>query len=314
MDLRQLRSLVALADNGFSVTSAAQRLHVVQSAVSQQLARLEEELGIRLFLRVGKRLTGLSPEGERVLIYARRALSEVTSILDVGRDHLLETRGVLRIATTHTQACCVLPRVLTEFRRRYPEVSIEIHQGTPHQLLDLVSNGSTDFAICTEVVEIDPSLTVVRCYRWNRILVVPPRHEILNRRPLTLELLNEYPLVTYVFGFSAESRFRTSFARLGLAPRVALSAVDTEVIKTYVRAGFGVGVIADMAFDPERDGDLVARDLSHLFPWESVRLVYRRDKFLRRYQETFLELFQSAEPRTRGCLDAPAVGDKGGEA
>ena len=291
MEIRQLASLVAVAEAGFNVTEAADRLHLVQSAVSQHLARLEKELGTQLFARKGKRLVGLSAAGEGVLKYARDALAIRENILAIGRDHVEEASGVLRIGTTHTQARYVLPAVIRAFRERFPEVGLEIHQGTPQQAVEMALNNRVDFAICTEELGEHPALTALPVYRWNRSLIAPPDHPVLRRRPLSLERICEYPLITYTFGLSGTRHLQATFARAGLKPRVVLSAVDTDVIKTYVREGLGIGLIASTAYSPGQDDDLVRRDLSHLLPWETTWVGYDREKYLRRFQQRFIELF-----------------------
>jgi LysR family cys regulon transcriptional activator len=292
MDLRQLRALVTLVENGFSVSQAAERLHLVQPAVSQQLKQLEQELGVQLFRRRGKRLLGLTDPGAKALGHARDALAAAANVIAVGKEHRDDHSGVLRIATTHTQARYVLPAAIRRFRGEYPQVTLEIHQGTPAQLVDLLLRDQVDLAICTEGLERQSSLTSVPCYRWNRCLIAPLGHVLLERRPLTLDALCEYPLVTYVFGFTGRGNLSNAFAREGLQPRVVLSAADTDVIKTYVREGLGIGIIADMAYQPASDGDLGVRDLSHLFPWEITKVAHGRDKDLRTFQQRFLDLFQ----------------------
>lgn len=291
MELRQLASLVAVAESGFNVTEAAARLHLVQSAVSQQLARLEKELGTRLFTRKGKRLVGLSAAGEGVLRYARDALSIRENILAIGRDHIEEASGVLRIGTTHTQARYVLPPVIRTFRESFPAVGLEIHQGTPKQVVEMALTDRVDFAICTEELGEHPALTALPIYRWNRSLIAPCDHRVLRHRPLSLERICEYPLITYTFGFTGTRHLQSTFARAGLKPQVVLSAADTDVIKTYVREGLGIGLIASPAYSNERDTDLVRRDLSHLLPWETAWVAYDKDKYLRRFQQQFIELF-----------------------
>lgn len=293
MELRQLRSLVALNETGFNVTAAAQKLHLVQSAVSQHLTRLEDELGTEMFIRQGKRLTGLTEAGLQVLFYARKTLADCDNILAVGREHVEESSGIMRIATTHTQACYVLPAVIRRFREIYPDVRLEIHQGTPSQLVDMAINDDVDFSICTEALGSHQGLTAINCYRWNRSMIAPIGHPALSVRPLSLRKLCNYPLITYVFGFTGAGQFRNSFARLGLKPDVVLSAADTDVIKTYVREGLGVGIIASLAHSEQTDPDLGRRDLSGLFPWEVTRIAYKSDKYLRRYQQQFIDLLQN---------------------
>ena len=196
MELRQLRSLVALSETSFNVTQAAEQLHLVQSAVSQHLSRLEEELGVVLFHRQGKRLTGITAVGEEVLSYARKTLLDTESILAIGRDYSLETQGTLRIGTTHTQARYVLPSVLREFRISFPDIDVQIHQGTPNQLVEMAINDDVDLSICTEALSNSPALEVLNCYRWNRSLIAPTGHPILTQKPLSLETLCEYPIIT----------------------------------------------------------------------------------------------------------------------
>jgi len=292
MELRQLRSLVTLVDSDFSVSHAAVRLNLVQPAVSQHLKQLEQELGTPLFRRKGKRLTGLTQVGERVVGYARSTLADAANILAIGRDHLDEEGGVLRLGTTHTEARYVLPPVVRRFREDYPGVEVQIHQGTPQQLVDMTVEDGVDIAVCTEAVGAHPALAAIPCYRWNRCLIAPPAHPVLRARPITLEVLCEQPMITYVFGFTGRGRLSDTFAKEGLRPRVVLSAADTDVIKTYVREGLGIGIIADLAYDADRDTDLEMRDLSHLFPWEVTRIAHLREKYLSRYQQRFVDLLQ----------------------
>jgi DNA-binding transcriptional LysR family regulator len=293
MELRQLTSLVALAESGFNVTLAAERLHLVQSAVSQQLARLEEELGTQIFVRKGKRLLALTAAGEEILKYARQALAVRENILAVGRDHVEERSGVLRIGTTHTQARYVLPPVIRVFRQTFPAVSLQIHQGTPRQLVEMALTDRVDFSVCTEELGDHSSLTAIPCYRWNRSLIAPKGHPVLAHRPLSLESICDYPLITYTFGFTGANHMQTTFARAGLKPDVVLTASDTDVIKTYVREGLGIGLIASMAYSAELDRDLEIRDLSRMLPWETTWVAYHKDKYLRRYQQCFIDLLDA---------------------
>jgi LysR family cys regulon transcriptional activator len=292
MELRQLTSLVALAESGFNVTLAAEQLHLAQSAVSQHLARLEEELGTQLFVRKGKRLIALTAAGESVLNYARQALAIRENILAVGRDHVDESSGILRIGTTHTQARYVLPAVIRAFRQLFPAVSLQIHQGTPQQLVEMAVTDRVDFSICTEELGEHSTLTAIPCYRWNRGLIAPKGHQVLTHKPLSLESICSYPLITYTFGFTGASHMQTTFVRAGLKPEIVLTAADTDVIKTYVREGMGIGLIASMAYSPKQDRDLEMRDLSHMLPWETTWVAYHKDKYLRRYQQKFIDLME----------------------
>jgi len=309
MELRQLRSLVVLVEADFNVSRAALRLHLVQPAVSQHLKQLEDEVGTRLIRRQGKRLVGLTKAGEEVLGYARGVLAGTANILAIGKEGKADDTGVLRIATTHTQARYVLPAAIRRFREDYPEVEVQIHQGTPRQLVDMVLRDAADLAICTELLGTQPTLTAIPCYRWNRCLIAPTGNSMLTVRPVTLELLCSQPMITYVFGFTGRGRLSDTFAREGLRPRVVLSAADTDVVKTYVREGLGIGIVADLAYDAQQDGDLGVRDLSHLFPWEVTRIAHARDKYLRGFQRDFIELFQVEAARTVRARQAATTAD-----
>jgi len=293
MELRQLRSLVALTECRFNVTQAADKLHLVQSAVSQHITRLEAELGVELLNRQGKRMNGLTSAGEQVLLHAHKTLAETENILAIGRDFVDEAQGTLRIGTTHTQACYILPPILRVFRRLYPDVVVQIHQSNPQQLVEMTLKNKVDLSFCTEALADHTALAAHSCYRWNRSLIAPKGHPIFNRQPLTLAQLCEHPIITYVHGFSGGGRFRNSFARLGLTPKLALSAADSDVIKTYVREGFGVGIIVSFAYSEKMDNDLEIKDLSRLFPWEVASIAYSRDKYLRRYEKHFIDLLQT---------------------
>lgn len=298
MNLKPLRSLITLVDNDFNVSRTADQLFLVQPAVSQHIHRLEEELGVQIFVRQGKRLVGLTEAGEKIVHYARKLLAEERNIIEIGREHIEHATGVLRIGTTHTQARYILTPVIKRFNQSYPKVELQIHQGTPQQLVEMALDDRVDFSICTELLADNPLLTTVACYQWNRSLIARQDHPLLQRRTITLKALCAYPLITYVFGFTGRGRFNNIFKKSGLHPRVVLSAADTDVIKTYVREGMGVGVIASMAYSPEQDSDLEVRDLSHLFPWEITSVAYPAGKYLRQYQQHFIDLFLSciAEP------------------
>ncbi len=292
MELRQLRSLVTLVESGCNVSRAAERLFIVQSAVSQHILRLEEELGVHLFMRQGKRILGLTEAGEQVLQHARRVLAETGNILEVGREHVEDSTGVLRIGTTHTQARYVLPPVVTRFNRAWPRVELQIHQDTPRHLVRMLLEEKVDFAICTEDLAAEPHVTTVPGYQWNRSLIAPPGHPLLLEEEPTLEALCAHPLITYVHGFTGRGHFDRSLQKAGLQPHIVLTAADTDVIKTYVRQRMGIGIIASMAYDPVQDADLAIRDLARLFPWETTHIAYPENKYLRRYQQHFIELFR----------------------
>ncbi len=291
MNLKQLRCVREIVRHGFNATQAAEALHTTQPAVSAQIRQLEEELGIRIFERNGKRLTGLTEPGERVLTLARRILEGVEDIRRVGEDFRAEDQGTLIIATTHTQARYALPRVIRGFRHAYPKVRLRIRQGAPVELCRMVLAGEADFAIATEAIPDTPGLTMLPCYRWNRCLVAPHGHPVLATQPITLETLAAHPLITYDFAFAGRSVVERAFAKAGLQPEVVLTALDSDVIKHYVALGLGVGILAKMAYDPEQDRELAARDLAHLFPDSTTHLGYRKGRYLRGYMVDFIRRF-----------------------
>lgn len=290
MEIRQLQSLLKLIDCNYSVSKAAEEMFLVQSAVSQHLKKLEEELGADLFIRKGKRLIGLTTIGDRVANHARTTLASVNSIYAIGHDHINQNEGILRIGSTHTQARYVLPPVIKAFNKAYPRVELQIHQGTPKQLVQWAVNDEIDFSICTEALAESTQLSNIPCYEWNRSLVTLPGHPLQAVPELSLMDLCEYPLITYVYGFTGRKTFSDTFAKAKLEPHVVLSAADTDIIKTYVKEEMGVGIIASMALDNIESENLVSRDISHLFPWEVTRIAYLNDKFLRQYEQKFIDL------------------------
>jgi LysR family transcriptional regulator, cys regulon transcriptional activator len=292
MKLQQLKYLLAIVDNGLNITQAAEKLYTSQPGVSKQLKLLEEELGMQLFTRKGKSLGGITAAGEQVIDRARIIMAEVDNIRSLASDFYREEEGTLSIATTHTQARYVLPDVIREFRDRYPGVSLNLHQGTSEQIADMVAANEIDFAIATGSKELFSELLLVPSYHWDRKIIVPQNHELTRlERKLTLEDLAGYPLVTYVFSFGGQSSLKRAFAEQGLEPDVVFTARDADVIKTYVRMGLGVGIVASMAEDCDDQKDLTAIDARGLFPRSTTWIGYRKDIVLRRYMLDFIRLF-----------------------
>ncbi len=291
MNFHQLQYAVAIARHGLSVTQAASALGTSQPAISRALKALERELGFDLFVREGRAFSRITPQGHKVLEYATRALAEIDSLKAVAADLNQDNRGTLSIATTHTQARYVLPQVVRAFRERYPEVELHLHQGTSEQIAEMVSTDRVQLAIATGSDGLFPGLVLLPVYRWHRQVIVPKGHPIASTGKLTLKELAKYPLVTYVFSFTGSSSLHTVFARDGLVPNVALTARDSDVIKTYVRLGLGVGIVASMAFEPEVDTDLVVLDASHLFPIHTTWVGFRRGTLLRNFAYEFMQLF-----------------------
>ena len=291
MKLQQLRFLAEVARRDLNVSSAAEALFTSQPGISKQIKALEQELGIEIFIRNGKRLTGVTEPGRAVLAIAERLLAEAANLKRAGAEFANEKLGTLTIAATHTQARYALPRAVAAFKRRYPEVQIVIHQGNPTQICEQVAAGEADLCVATEQIAEHPALAALPCYQWNRCVVVKPRHPLLKVEPLTLEAVAQYPIVTYDFAFANRSMVNRAFEQRGLKLEVVLTASDADVIKTYVELGLGVGIMAKMAFDPRRDRHLRAIDASHLFPSSTTRLGIKRGAWLRRYAYDFIELF-----------------------
>jgi LysR family cys regulon transcriptional activator len=247
MNFHQLQYAVAIARNGLSVTQAASTLGTSQPAISRALKSLERELGFDLFVREGRAFSRITPQGAKVLEYAGRALAEIESLKAVAADLNQDNRGTLSIATTHTQARYVLPNVVRTFRERYPDVELHLHQGTSEQIAEMVASDRVHLAIATGSDGLFPGLVLLPVYRWHRQIIVPKRHPLTALPQVTLKDLAEYPLVTYVFSFTGSSSLMTVFSRQNLTPKVALTARDSDVIKTYVRLGLGVGIVASVA-------------------------------------------------------------------
>ena len=309
MNLQQLRYLCAIVDNNLNVSEAADSLFTSQPGVSKQVRQLEDELGVRVFVRAGKRLASITPAGEAVVSAARRALKEIENLKRVGAEYKSEDEGTFAIATTHTQARYVLPRVLRDFAARYPKVKLELHQGNPMQVAAQTASGDADVGIATEALTSFPELITLPCYSWNRCVLVPSGHPLGKVKPLTLAAVAKYPIITYDFTFTGRSQINAAFEAEGLTPKVVLTALDSDVIKTYVELGMGVGIIAQMAYDPARDTAFEKLDAAHLFAPSTTRLALRKGVFLRGYIYDFIALFAPA--LDRGAVDAALAGAPG---
>jgi LysR family cys regulon transcriptional activator len=307
MKLQQLRYLVEVERRGLSVSAAADALFTSQPGVSKQIALLEEELGVTIFERSGKRLIAVTAPGRIVLAMAGRMLSEAQNMKRVGADYAAESGGTLSIATTHTQARYTLPPVIRRFVQRHPAIRLHIQQGSPLQVADWILDGSADLGIATEALDRHAELLTLPCFQWAHLVVAPHGHPVLAQQPLTLAALADYPLITYDATFTGRSHIDRAFERQSLRPDVMLTAIDSDVIKTYVGLGLGVGIIAEMAFDPLRDDTLVAIPASHLFEGNTTRVAFRRDLWLRGYDFDFLELL--APQLTRLTVEATLKGE-----
>lgn len=289
MKLQQLRYIWEVSRHELNVSLTAQSLYTSQPGISKQIRLLEDELGVEVFSRSGKHLTRVTPAGEAILEIAGEILNKVESIKHVAQEFCDESKGSLSIATTHTQARYALPTVIENFIQNYPEVSLHMHQGTPMQISELAADGTVDFAIATEALELFTDLVMMPCYKWNRSVIVPEGHPLARKSELTLEDVAAYPIVTYVFGFTGRSRLDDAFVEKGLTPKVVFTAADADVIKTYVKLGLGVGIVASMACEPEEG--LVKLDASHLFDHSVTSIGFRKGTFLRGYMYDFIEQF-----------------------
>lgn len=294
MKLQQLRYLVEIVNQNFNITEAAEALYTSQPGISKQVRLLESELGINIFERNGKHIKGLTPAGEKIITISRELLVKAQSIKSVAEEQTSPNRGILRIATTNTQARYMLPKVIEKFKSKYPEVSLHLHQGSPSQIYDALMAGEVDLAITTEAQYLFENAILLPCYLWNRSVVVKPDHPLASfvqqNRKLTVEELGKYDLITYTFGFTGRSDLDHAFNKVGILPNIVFTATDADVIKTYVRLGLGVGIMASMAYT-EQDDDLMAIDASHLFQSSMTQIAFKRGSFLRNYMYDFISYF-----------------------
>lgn len=291
VNLQQLRFIRAVADADLNISRAAANLFTSQPGVSKQIGLLEAELGLEIFERSGKHLKALTPAGREIVARAREILARTEALGTIADEYRDQNRGTLSIATTHTQSRYMLPPVIRKFIKRYPEVALHMHQGSPLQISELAARGDADFAIATEALELFDNLVMMPCFRWNRSILVTSDHPLANVKKPTLAQVARYPIVTYVFGFTGRSKLDQAFSNAGEKARVVFTATDADVIKTYVRLGLGIGIVASMAWEPERDSDLVALDASHLFAWSVTSIGFRQETWLRGYMYEFIALF-----------------------
>ncbi len=288
MNLNQIELLRVLQETNLNLSKAAEKMHIVQSAVSRQLQLFEAELGSPLFERQGKKLIGMTTLGMRIMEEVAAINRAKTNIQHIAADYLDSNQGILHIATTHTQAKYFLPVPIQRFREKYPGVKIYMVQSSPDQLIDQLHTRKADIAICTEKVDQETDLVIEKCYEWHHALVVPQQHP-LSEGNITLERLALFPILTYSFGFTGRSNIESAFKNTGLVLDIILAAADTDVIKTYVRLGMGVGLIAGMAYDPQTDQDLITRDLSHLIPSSRTKIAYLKHNYLPLYSQHFID-------------------------
>lgn len=293
MNFQQLRSVREAVRCGFNLTEVSKVLHTSQPGVSRQIRELEEELGIDLFVRAGKRLTSLTEVGVLIVPIVERMLNDAENLKRAGDEFTQQANGRLSIAATHTQARYALPSAVRDFRQRYPHVTLNLHQGSPKEVAQMLISGEADIGIATEALTQYDTLVTLPCYRWTHSVMVPPDHPLLDGQPLTLERLSQFPIITYGPGYTGRMHIDEAFEAAGLSFNLVLTAMDADVIKTYVELGLGVGIIASIAFDEDRDRSLRALDARHLFAVNLTKLAVRRGSFLRSYIYDFIETFAS---------------------
>ncbi|HZW86390.1 MAG TPA: CysB family HTH-type transcriptional regulator, partial [Gallionella sp.] len=289
MNLQQLRYLNEIVRRKLKISDAATALYTSQPGISKQIKLLEEELGIDIFVRNGKRIAAVSEPGKAVLAIAQRMLHDMENLKQVGQEFHEQGTGHLTIATTHTQARYALPSVVNRFIKRYPNVKLGLHQGNPTQIAEQVLSGEADIGIATESLSLYDNLVTLPCYEWNHCVITPLRHPLLKEKKLTLAKIAQYPIITYDFAFSGRGKINAAFEAANIEPNIALTAIDADVIKTYVELGLGVGILASMAFIPGRDKHLRMLDAAHLFKPSTTRIAIRKNEYLRGYTYDFIE-------------------------
>ena len=307
MNLHQFRFVREAVRQNFNLTTAAKALFTSQPGVSKAIIELEDELGVEIFRRHGKRIRSLTEPGKRILASIERILDEVETLRRVGKDFASQDQGNFVIATTHTQARYALPKVLTEFTKRFPKVRVSIQQGSPGQIAELLIHDRADIAIATEGIANTPGVLALPGYQWQHVVMVPLSHPLLNQSTITLEEIAKYPLITYDKAFAGRSKIDAAFAQRNLSPDIILEAIDADVIKTYVETGMGIGIVAGVAYDADRDRNLRVIQAGHLFGNNVTRIAVKQNAYLRSFVYTFIELFSPT--LTRKLVDQAMSGE-----
>lgn len=290
MNFQQLRIIRETVRRNYNLTEVANALFTSQSGVSKHIKDLEDELGVELFVRRGKRLLGLTDPGKELVDIVERILLDTANIKRLGEQFASSDRGELNIATTHTQARYAMPQAVAKFRKLFPHVHLVLHQGSPQEIASMLLDGRADIGIATESLADNPDIAAFPYHSWNHAVVVPKGHALSKVTPLTLESVSEYPIITYHEGFTGRPAIDAAFAKLGLAPDIVMAALDADVIKSYVELGLGIGIVASIAFDAARDDGLDLLESAHLFPRSTSRIALRRGRYLRGYAYRFIEL------------------------
>jgi LysR family cys regulon transcriptional activator len=307
MNLHQFRFVQEAVRRDLNLTETARSLHTSQPGVSKAIIELEEELGVEIFARHGKRLKRVTEPGSHVLKSIELIMREVGNLRRIGEQYSNQDSGTLSIATTHTQARYVLPQPVAKLREAFPKVNVSLHQGAPDQVAQMLINEVAEIGIATESLAHYADLVTLPCYEWQHMLVLPIAHPLANKANITLQDLALEPLITYHPSFTGRTKIDQAFAANVLAPRIALEAIDSDVIKTYVRLGLGVGIVAEMAIkDDGTNSDLLAIPAGHLFGVNVARVAFKRSAYLRNFVFTFAELVSS--DLTRGLIERAMSG------
>jgi LysR family cys regulon transcriptional activator len=291
MKLQQLRCISQIVQSEFNISKASEVLNTSQPGVSKQIKLLEDEIGIKIFQRNGKRLVGLTEPGELILSSIERILQESNNVKVISEEYIEKDQGTFTIATTHTQARYKLPKVVEEFVKKYPKINLNIHQGNPSQVTEQIIRGEADVGIATESINLSEEIHTIPCYQWNRCIVMPKNHPLTKAKRITLGDLALYPMITYDYAFTGSTIVSEVFKNANIEPNIMLTAIDADVIKTYVSLNMGIGLIAEMAYDSTTDYPMVSRDVSHLFPLSTTYIGIRRENFLRKYTSDFIRMF-----------------------
>jgi len=291
MKLQQLRCVYQIVKNGFNISKAAESLHTSQPGVSKQIQLLEDEVGIKIFQRNGKRLTGFSEAGNALYKSISEIIREVANIKNISNEYKKDDTGTFTVATTHTQARYKLPKVVEAFVKKYPKINLNIHQGDPSQVTEQILKGDADVGIATESIGHNDNIICIPCYSWNRVLVFPKNHLLMKAKEITLQDIASYPMITYDYAFTGSTIVSEVFKQANISPNIMLTAIDADVIKTYVELNLGVGLIAEMAYDKNKDSALESRDVSHLFPTSTTYIGIRKETFVRGFVYKFIKMF-----------------------
>lgn len=309
MNFQQLRIIRETVRRNFNLTEVANALFTSQSGVSKHIKDLEDELGVELFVRRGKRLLGLTEPGQELVGIVERILLDTQNIKKLGQQFSNKDKGQLSVATTHTQARYALPKVVTQFKKEFPKVNLILHEASPTEIVSMLLNGQADIGIATEALQDVAELSTFPYYSWHHGIIVPAGHALASQKKLTLEQIAEFPLITYQQGFTGRSRIDDAFAKAGFEPEIVMAALDADVIKAYVELGLGVGIIASMAFEAARDPHLRLLDAQHLFAQNTSRIAIRRGTYLRGYAYRFIGLCVPSltEAVVRAAVDVPSA-------